>query len=689
MGNTTDAKWIGGAGAVPRLRRSFRMDSARVCRLRICGLGYSQVWLNGTRLGDGWLSPCVTAYDRRVGYLVYTVHLPCGENVLAVELAPGWYDSREAPGNWDFKSAPWVDRPKLWCELEGVLVSDLGWKCSQGAYLSCNYRRGSVFDSRLDTPGWTQAGFDDTGWTPVFQLAPPGGLLQREQCPPCRVYRVYEGKECRKGIWDFGTVLAGVVEFTATATPGEHISLHHFEHFDQNGQPTWQGILPGGATEGQIQLEQYIFHSDAPETWHPDYEFHGFRYVQVSGAAKIHSMRALAISSDFPEIGAFTCSQPVLNALHGCFLQSFRGNFIGIPTDCPQREKNGWTADAHLPCEAALMHFDALAGYKHFIQMLVDSQRRSGQLPGIAPTGGWGFNWGNGPVWDIALFEIPWQAWRLHADSEMIERHAEPMARYLDFCLGMTNGYLADFGLGDWCTPGRVQPPTREQSSTLFFLRACRLMEKFQQLRGEDDAYYRELAGNIRRAYLDKYPQPSEYSSILAAEIAFGVRDSGQARRLAEMMRENGHRVNFGVIGGKHVLRVLSENGFHQDALNIVTQPEYPGYAYWLTQGATTLWEDWDGSWSQNHVFYGDVAAWMMEYPAGLTVLEPGFTTFRIRPCTDGLDYAQCRLRVRQGEITCRWRREGSGYRLRLQIPDGTTARLELPGLPAQDLPGG
>jgi len=689
MSSQTDAKWISGPGAVPRLRRSFHVDSPCVRCLRICGLGYSRVWLNGVRVGDGWFSPTVTAYDRRVGYNEYAVELNRGENVLAVELAPGWYDSHEAPGSWGFECAPWVDSPKLWCELEGILVSDLNWKCSRGAYLSCNYRLGSVFDSRLDTPGWLRPGFDDADWAPVCQLAPPGGELQREQCAPCRVYRQYEGKACGNGIWDFGTVLAGVVEFTATAAPGEQIVLHHFEHFDKDGQPTWQGIMPRGVTAEQVQVERYIFHSTAPETWHPDYEYHGFRYVQVSGTAKVHSMHALAISSDFPEIGSFSCSHSILNALHDCFRQSFRNNFIGIPTDCPQREKNGWTADAHFPCAAALMNFDALKGYKHFIQLLVDNQRRSGQLPGIAPTGGWGFNWGNGPVWDMALFEIPWQAWRIHADREMIERHSDAMARYLDFCLGMSNGHLANFGLGDWCTPGRVRPPTCEQSSTLFFLRACQLMEIFQRLRGGDAAYYHQLATNIRNAYLDKYPEPPRYSSILATEIAFGVREPGFAQNLAEMMRANGHKVNFGIIGGKYVLRALSENGFHQDALRIATQTEFPGYAYWLTQGATTLWEDWDGVWSQNHVFYGDIAAWMMEYPAGLTVLEPGFAKFRIRPCTDGLNHAQCRLRTRHGEITNEWSRQDDEYHLRLMIPENTMARLELPGLPPEDLTGG
>jgi len=708
--------WRAKVQPAPLLRKQLALDDdIASARVYLSGLGYSELSINGRRVGDHVLDPVVCQYDKSVPYVVHDVteDLLRGENAIGVILGNGWYNPHTAEV-WHFDKAPWRDQPKLLLQLHVTLKdgrtirvgSDASWKIGDGAIRFDGLRNGETYDAQQEATGWDLPGFNDSAWKNAALVQGPGGLLRCQVNNPCKVTQTLPAQsawEVRPGVWvfDIGQNMAGWARLTAQAPAGTQVTLKYSELLNEQRDidPKHIGMF---VLAGEFQTDHYTFKGGSTETFEPKFTYHGFRYVQVSGlpAPKAEQLSGRVVHSDFETIGSFECSNELLNKLQQATLWSYRGNFVGIPTDCPHREKNGWMGDAQLAAETGLMNFDADAAYRHWVDMMADVQRRDGQLPGIVPTGGWGFNWGNGPAWDSALLQIPWYLWLYRGDTCAIRHHYDAMKRYVDYVARRSPEGIARFGLGDWCPVDWKRMTPMELTSTGYFHVDALLLSRFAELlgRSHDHEKYHALADRIAAAARQVFQLPQgnwatgEQTALGTAvyhQLAETKDYPALTRRLAQAIAANDGKLDFGILGAKYVPRVLAESGEMDTAYRLLTDTRYPSWGHWITRGATTLWESWDGNASQNHIMYGDISAWMYHYLAGIRPdpAHPGFTRFHLHPHFAGdLQWVKARHHAPQGWIVSHWHKDGEHWTWECQVPLNTTATAVLPAKPGQTL---
>jgi alpha-L-rhamnosidase len=695
----------------PLLRLEFKVEGAvRSARAMICGLGYYELYLNGQKVGDHVLNPVVTQFDQRVRYVTHSVEdcLQPGVNAVGVMLGNGWYNC-STPDVWHFDKASWRDYPKLLLQIEIVfkdgrkvtIGSGPQWKMADGPLRFDSLRNGETYDARLEREGWSCPGHDDSAWSPVAVGPGPGGLLEEQLAPPCKVMETLVPRtvhEVKPGValFDFGRNIAGWVRLRVKGAAGTEVCLRYGERLNADGTID-QKHIGAYIKGGDCQTDRYILKGGGEEVWEPRFTYHGFQYVQVEGlpgAPSLDHVQGRVVHTSFEQIGSFACSNEDLNRLQKCTLESYRGNFVGIPTDCPHREKNGWTGDAQLAAETGLMNFDAAPAYREWLETMADTQRPSGQFPGIVPSTGWGYNWGSGPAWDSAFILIPWYITLYTGDMHCIEQHYDAMKRYVDYCTSLATDGIMSFGLGDWCHVDSKRMVTAELPVTAYYYTDALLISRFAGLtnRPKDQRAYARLAAGIREAFNRKfYKGDGVYAggeqTAMGVALHYGLVEEGEkarvVARLAEAVVANQCRPDFGILGAKTVPRVLAENGHADLAYKLITQPEFPGWVHWLSQGATTLWEDWNGESSRNHIMFGDISAWMYAFLAGIKPDPdaPGFKRFTVSPCfPEGLDWVKAEHATPRGRIKVAWKRNTRGISMDLSVPSGSIATLILPG---------
>ncbi len=702
--DTTLISWVNDTPPAPMLRTEFELPAAvTTARLRICGLGYYELRLNGLKVGDHVLDPIVTQYDQLVRYVTYDVapFLSSGTNALGVILGNGWYNCQTAVV-WNLDKAPWRSYPKLLLQLDLTfsdgrtmrVVSGPDWRVSEGPIRVDALRNGETYDAREERPGWDAPGFDDSAWDPAGVVPPPGGVLEEQTSPPCKVMETITPvsvHEVRPGVavYDLGVNIAGWARIAVEgAEAGREIVLRYSDELLDSGEVD-QSPVGMFVKSGECQTDRYIAKGSGREEWEPRFAYHGFQYVQVEnlpGEATLDHLRGRVVHTSFESIGTFASSDPTLERLVAMTRNSYRGNFVGIPTDCPHREKNGWTGDAQLATEAGLFLFDAASSYRQWLDSMGDTQRPSGQFPGIIPTSGFGYNWGSGPAWDSAFLLIPWYIYLHTGDTTAIETHYERMKRYLAFCDGMATDHILSFGLGDWCAPEGIGAAPAALTSTAYYYVDARLLARFAAMTGhQDDAVtYSGLADEIRRAFNARFYQgdgvysEGEVTSLGCALYQGLVEEGEKAKvvaRLVDAVEKSGCRAEFGILGAKYVPRALAENGRADLAVRLFTQPECPGWGYWVNQGSTTLWEHWDGKDSHNHVMFGDVVAWMFHFLAGLAPdpEAPGFRHVHICPrVVPGLEWVRAEVASPFGPLRSSWKREGDRTVAQIELPEGS-----------------
>ena len=712
------AKWIG-SGAVhvnssapskpaPYFRRTFRYDgNAKSAEVFFCGLGWSELYLNGKKVGDSVLTPSVTQYDRRARYVRYDVTglLRSGENVFGVILGNGWYDC-STQEVWHFDKASWQDYPKFLFELllDGAcaLCSDDSWRClkEDGPIRFNELRNGEFYDARRETVGWSESGFDDSSWMPGKIVPGPGGVLTEQTMPPCKVMRrlspVAILPDVEGGrIYDFGQNITGWARIRVKGTSGAELALAYSEEISLNKDQILPRKMAAFIKSGKFQTDSYILRGGGEETWEPRFTYHGFRYLQIrtEGDADVLEVQGCLVHTAFQKLTEFESSDPVLNKLHACTLWSFVDNFTGIPTDCPHREKNGWTGDALMAAETGLSHFDLAASYHDWLQTMADAQRPNGQLPGIVPTSGWGFNWGSGPAWDSAFLLIPWYVYLYTGETRIIEENYGAMKRYLDFCRTMAKDDLLDFGLGDWCHVDISRITEVRLTSTGFYHLDLTTMRKCAELlgRASDAAEFERRARMVKKSFQNTFYRGDGIfgkgeQTALACALYCGLCSPEEtvptAQKLNEAVIRNQYRADFGILGAKWVPRALAENGFGETAYRLISQPAFPGWVDWVNRGATTLWENWFGTSSQNHIMFGDIAAWMIQYLGGIVPDErhPGFSELTIRPLVPrDLNFLKVSRKIPAGIVSVEWGKTKDKLQLRLAVPEGIPCRVFLP----------
>ncbi len=735
------AKWIGREDLcmvdwrrptvpAPVFKRTFELKSAKPGAVAfISGLGFFELYINGQKVGDEVLEPTVTCYDKRWRYKQYPIgrYLRPGDNTVAVMLGNGWYNC-QTPDVWHFDKATWRDYPKMIFEIqdgqETLLFSDSSWSVISGPVLFDSLRGGEVYDARrevdLASPcasvacprqystiaGQWPAPYDalEQEWRKALVVAGPGGLPEEELIPPCRVCKTIPAKRISESplLFDLNANISGWTAISVRGECGAKITLRYGERLSADRKHIDNTLIRGLVLDDTFQTDVYILKGGSPEEWEPRFTYHGFRYIEVEieGNAELKRIEGRFVHTDFERHGEIVTSDPRLNRLLHKGERSLLSNMVGIPTDCPHREKNGWTSEAQLAFEFAMYNFDVESFFAAFEDTAGDTQRPDGRFPGMAPTSGWGYNWGNGPAWDSAFFTFPYQLYLHTNKTDIIQRHFPAMTRYLEFCAGIEEDGILRYGLGDWVAPQKevVNP---EAVSTAYYYYCLSVAKDCAKIIGNygwemDCAERMDRVGKAfqQKYYLGNGKYDSPNSTGFALPLYFNLVPDAErkavAKELCNIIRKNSGRVDYGTIGSRVVPRALLEAGYPDEAYLLMTQPEYPGYQYWDScLDYDTFPETWSGlDASLNHAAFVDILACIFRYFAGFrhSTIFPGKKHLDIVP---QIPRGLAGLSAKYLGYHVVWRNQDDEITFSVHVPDGATARMILPGGIQKDLAAG
>lgn len=636
--------WIcGGAGCeAPLFRRSFWMDKTerfQSARLEICGLGYFLFYINGKRISDQELMPAMTNYASVLGcettypvweersahrcrYLSFDLlpYLKAGENVLAVRLGNGWYHQTEriAEGKFVF------GLPKLWFELtltdadgrQEWIESDRQTLWHPGGLLKNNLFLGEVRDLRKEPEGWQDPGTDLSGWKPAQPVHAPETLLEEQTCPPDRVirklYPILIGEHDGRKIYDCRENIAGRVVLSCLGKKGECITVRHAEELAADGTLDFESA--GGSD--QLQQDHYICDGRI-QTLHPLFCWHGFRYFETEGPCEV--LCAEVIHTDVAVTSSFSCSDPVLNWLYEAYIRTQLDNYHGcIPSDCPHRERLGYTGDGQLTAETAMLLLDTKELYRKWYQDILDSQgAETGHIPHTAPfLGG-----GGGPGgWGCAVYQVPLAWAKIYGDDSLLVQGYDAILRWFDYMDAHSEKGLVvreeegGWCLGDWCFPASEEKEQLPEAfiNTFYYLHGLQeMMQISEKINNKLPIRFAEREKNVKNAFLDAYfdPETGDFCEGRAAGnaygLALGLGDERTKKHLVEKYEALG-RFDTGIFGTSMLLEQLFSIGAGDLAVRLLTNDsEAASFAHMKRNGATTLWERWDGRESHNHPMFG------------------------------------------------------------------------------------
>lgn len=687
----------------PMLRKVFEVAGpVKRAQVSICGLGYYELSLNGSKVGDHVLDPTWTTYDEHVLYVTYDVtgNLEQGSNAFGVQLANGVYN-QSYPDAWRFNEAPWRAFPQLLLQMDieyedgtkEKIVSDASWKVSAGPIYRDQLRMGVMYDARREQTGWNKANFDDSSWQSAIIREGPEGTLAAQVSEPVKVMKTLEPvsiQKTKKGYnFDFGQNIAGWSRLKVEGKAGTQVTMEHVVYDEKNNVGKHVYAKP-------FQTDVYTLKGNGLEVWEPSFTYHGFRKVKVAGLPEPVTkdmLDARVVYTSFEDRGAFECSNPLLNRLTDMTLWSYIGNFVGMPLDCPHREKNGWTGDANLACELGLMYYGSEAAYTRWLLDIQAAQKEDGRIPSIIPTGGWGAK-GGGPSWEIAYTMIPWHMYEYRGDQRILQVHYENQKQWLDSYQksGMSREGIINKGYSDWMS---IKTKTDAAvTETGNYYTAANRMARIAKILGKDtDAkHFAALAEYIKGAFNQKFYDPdtgiyangsqTAMSCALYHGLVEPANRSRVAGNLAESIRHNNFTLDVGTLGSKYILRALSDNGYTDVAYKIVIKDDTPGWGKMVKSGNTTLWEHFNCSHSDNHVFLGDVTAWFITYLAGIRhdPANPGFQRFLIKPeFVEGLQWVKAHHDSPYGRIKSSWNKDGGKLSLDVMVPVNSTAEVHIP----------
>ncbi len=627
--------------------------------IKLCVLGLGVCNINGTAVTDDVLTTPFTAYDKRVIYRTFDVTklLKQGKNAIGIHAGNGFYNSNMR--TWNDCMAPWRDKPKAIAELcitfadgsNTVVCSSKDWRTALGPCLYNQMRQGEIFDANLIQKGYDSPCFDDTKWAKVKLAHAPGGVLSDEETTPIRITETLKPVSVKDGVYDFGVNISGWVKIKLNGIKGQTIGITYGEAFkneteftDESRTFTITENLPLHAAC------KYICSGEKGETYAPTFCYFGFRYVKIDNAPDGLEVEAQFVHTAFDTVGRFECSDGMLNKLHDASVRAIKSNFVGIPTDCPHREQNGWTGDALFSIGETLLNFDATDAYRKWLRDFIDVQRPSGQLPGIVPCAGWGYNWGSGPAWDSAFILIPYTIYTHTKNTDIIKELWQNMALYMSYFESMADGYIADFGLGDWCPVDTKDVCPTAITDTAYLFADAVAMSRMARLIGKDSSHWDELALKVKAAWKAAFWQNKtyeHYQTYWACAVYQGLLDADEAKyassKLAELVAINGYHINCGVLGAKYIFDALSDYGYADVAYKMATNPTYPSYAYWINSGMTTLCETWNMNSSLNHHMFSEIDDWLYRHVAGIEFGDDGLV---IAPkIIDGIDWVKAAVR--------------------------------------------
>ena len=714
----------------PLLRRDFEMKKTVVkARLYITSLGVFEALINGKVIGDHVLDPGWTSYSHRLRYQTFDVTelLTIGKNAIGVMVGDGWYRGRLGFGGG--RRNFFGERLALLAQLEvqyddgstDVICTDSDWRCSTGPILFSDIYDGEIYDARLEIDCWAESGFNDAEWNHVSIIDRDLSTLFAASSNPVRRIETRKPKEILtspsgKVIIDFGQNLVGRLKISVKGETGRTITMKHAEVLE-NGELALIPLRTAKATD------QYTLRGNGIEVWEPRFTFHGFRYAQIDNwpeQLSLDDVEAVVIHSDMNRSGWFECSDPMINQLHENVVWGMRGNFLDIPTDCPQRdERLGWTGDIQVFSPAACYLYDAMGFLATWLQDLAAEQAvENGKVPIVIPNTilysvDMSADMMVGAAWSDAAVIVPWVLYQRYGDASILENQFDSMRDWQATVTELAGeNRLWDTGeqLGDWLDPDA--PPDKPAEgktdrylvASAYFAHITALMEKTCQVLGKQDeeSYYHKLLQEIKTAFDNRYVLENGYLSsdsqtAYALAIEFDLFTNEKTRdlagkRLAELTKGNGYHIGTGFVGTPLICDALSNTGHDEDAFKLLLQKTCPSWLYPVTMGATTVWERWDSMLpdgsinsgemtSFNHYALGAVADWIHRKIGGLEAYEPGYKKLLFAPQPGGgITYASTKHMTPYGLASCDWFIKDGKFEMKVVIPPNTTAIVVLPG---------
>jgi alpha-L-rhamnosidase len=699
----------------PYLRTTFSLSRpVRRARLYATARGLYEFRLNGHRAGDAVLAPGWTDYRKRIQYQTYDVGdlLREDENVLGAILGTGWYAGYVG---WLGENKHYGLRPQLLAQLvvehdDGsttVVVSDETWRVTTGPIRYSDLLMGEAYDARAELPGWDLPGYDDRAWHPVAVEPRDDVLLVADRAEPVRIIDEIRPRSVTRlspdiAIVDLGQNIAGWVRLRVRGAAGTTVRLRFGERLDPDGTLYTENLRTAH------QTDFFTLRGGSEETYEPRFTFHGFQYVEVTGYPGELTSDAIAgraVGNDLPITGDFRCSSDMVDRLQRNIVWGQRGNFLSVPTDCPQRdERLGWLGDAQVFVRTSCFNAAAAPFWTKWLTDVADARSPEGAFPDVAPrlivtTDG-------APAWGNAGVIVPWTLYQCYGDRRLIEDHYDAMTAWLTYLqdanpdLIWTNRRNNDYG--DWLAVGETTP--KDLIGTAYFAQDARLLAQMARAidRPHDATRYDDLFARIKSAFLAAYvddtghvagDSQTAYALALAMDLLPASLRPAAARHLVANIARHDWHLTTGFVGVSHLCPVLTEAGYADVAYRLLLNETFPSWGYMIARGATTMWERWDG-WTEDHGFqtpqmnsfnhyaFGAIGDWLYRYVAGIDLDpdRPGYQHVVVRPFPGGgLTHAAATYRSVRGPITSEWRHDGDNFLLTITIPANATATVLVP----------
>jgi alpha-L-rhamnosidase len=706
MGLLSRGEWKGRWIAGNELRKDFRLD-AKVVRARayVTALGYYELRLNGKKVGKNVLDPAWTTFSARILYSTYDVtrQLQSGENALGIMLGNGWAAAtRGVTLKKSYYPQPAV-LLQMNIEFEGgkrfTVASDGTWKAERGPIVSNSVYDGEVYDARLETPGWDQAGFDDSRWSAAQVVPGSSGVLSAQMMPPIRVVDTMvplklTSPKAGVYVFDMGQNMSGWAQLRAAGPEGSKVQMRYAETLFPDGMINRENLRQAKARD------IYTLRGDGEEVYEPHFTYHGFRYVEVTGypgTPSLNSIRGRVVHTAVATTGSFAASTQLLNEIQRLIIWTQLTNLFSIPTDCDQRdERQGWMGDAQISAEEAMLNFDMPAFYSNFIRDMRDAQNPDGTLPETVPE-----QFGNrpaDPAWGTAYPTICWYMWQQYGDRRILEENYDGLRKYVEFLRSKAPDNVLRFNFnGDWIG---VVEPAGEVISDAYYYYDVTIMKNVAGILGKaaDEQSYAHLADQIKdgfnRTFFDSktnlYAGGSQTAQAMALALGLvpeKVRGEVTWRLVKDVLYYHNTHLTTGFIGTKFLFPALSDGGHGDLAYDLAVQTTYPSWGHMIERGLTTVAEIWPDKgetymFSHDHPALGSVGAWFYTALGGLSqgAGGDGYQHLRIAPLiAEGLDWVSATVETVRGTGSSSWSKEPGSVTMRVTVPVNADAEVVIP----------
>lgn len=704
---------------VPYFRKDYTIDKRITQALVfVCGLGHYELYMNGKRIGDRFLSPGWSEYRKSCFYNTFDVtrYIDKGKNTIGAVVGNGFFNINRERYR---KLVIAYGSPKLILNMiitysdgsTDYIITDGTWKTSPSPITFSSIYGGEDYDARLEQEGWNKPGFDDSEWKPVMIVKGPGGILKSEMDHPVRIMETIPPEhifnpENNIFVYDFGQNASGIIKLTVRGNPGQEIRLSPGELIDEDS-------LVNQKASGEPYYFSYILRSDRKETWSPRFTYYGFRYIQLEGAVPagapnpenlpvIDNLQFLHTRNSSPVAGTFRCSDTLFNSIYHLINWAIKSNLASVATDCPHREKLGWLEQTHLMGNSIKNIYDIHNLYDKIIDDMIEAQLENGLVPDIAPEYVpfvEGFR--DSPEWGSACVILPWDMYSWYGDIRAVRKAYPMMKKYVNYLKEKSENHILTHGLGDWYDlgpkfPGEAQLTPKAVTATSIYYYDVSLLSDMAGLLGEDQdsLYFRALAEEIRLAFNKQFfdPETKIYSTgsqtAYAMPLFYGMVDEEIKKdvvaNLVRSIRENNNALTAGDVGYRYLLRALEQEGHSELIYDMNSRADVPGYGYQLSKGATALTESWAALKyvSNNHMMLGHLVEWLYSGLGGIRQTESSkaYEHILIEPEPVGnISKTETSFRSVYGEILSSWEVKDNTLYLRLKIPVNCVSTVVFP----------